>query len=136
MGLFGAAAVIGLLDGFNPCAMWVLIYLISLASTIGDKRKMYIIVGGKYTTFRTMAQEISREIVKNQNLPYNPDKTKSALRKNCQYNFFNKPELTNEIISKVIKNELPRTYQDLEERRIHSEDFKQKLAQYFTKHTI
>ncbi len=45
MGLFGAAAVIGLLDGFNPCAMWVLIYLISLASTIGDKRKMYIIVG-------------------------------------------------------------------------------------------
>jgi cytochrome c biogenesis protein CcdA len=45
MGLFGAAALIGLLDGFNPCAMWVLIYLISLASTIGDKRKMYIIVG-------------------------------------------------------------------------------------------
>ncbi|NQZ85176.1 MAG: hypothetical protein HRU03_05660 [Nanoarchaeales archaeon] len=45
MGLFGAAAVIGLLDGFNPCAMWVLIYLISLATTIGDKRKMYIIVG-------------------------------------------------------------------------------------------
>ena len=98
--------------------------------------KMYIIVGGKYTTFRTMAQEISREIVKNQNLPYNPDKTKSSLRKNCQYNFFHKPELTNEIISKVIKNELPRTYQDLEERRIHSEDFKQKLDQYFTKHTI
>ncbi|WP_290730167.1 glycerol-3-phosphate dehydrogenase/oxidase [Halobacteriovorax sp. JY17] len=98
--------------------------------------KLYIIVGGKYTTFRTMAQEIAREIVKNQNLSYNPNKTKSPLRKNCQYNFFHKPELTREIISKVIRNELPRTYQDLEERRIHSEDFHQKLEEYFTRHTI
>lgn len=44
-GLFSASAIIGLLDGFNPCAMWVLIYLISLASTIGDRKKMYLIVG-------------------------------------------------------------------------------------------
>ncbi len=40
-----AAIVIGILDGFNPCAMWVLIYLISLATTIGDRKKLYIIVG-------------------------------------------------------------------------------------------
>lgn len=43
--LFLAAVVIGLLDGFNPCAMWVLIYLISLANSIGDKKKMFTIVG-------------------------------------------------------------------------------------------
>ena len=45
-----ASIVIGLLDGFNPCAMWVLIYLISLASTLKDKRKLILIVGTFVTT--------------------------------------------------------------------------------------
>lgn len=40
-----ASIVIGLLDGFNPCAMWVLVYLISMVSTLNDKRKMIYIVG-------------------------------------------------------------------------------------------
>lgn len=48
--LLVASIVIGLLDGFNPCAMWVLIYLISLASTLKDKRKMVLIVGTFVTT--------------------------------------------------------------------------------------
>lgn len=37
--------IIGLLDGFNPCAMWVLIYLITLVSGLQDKKRMYFIVG-------------------------------------------------------------------------------------------
>lgn len=40
-----AAITIGLLDGFNPCAMWVLIYLITLVSNLKDRRKMWLIVG-------------------------------------------------------------------------------------------
>jgi len=40
-----ASIVIGLLDGFNPCAMWVLIYLISLATTLKDRKKLFLIVG-------------------------------------------------------------------------------------------
>ena len=43
--LFLAALVIGLLDGFNPCAMWVLIYLITLVSGLKNKAKMWFIVG-------------------------------------------------------------------------------------------
>jgi len=43
--LMSASIVIGLLDGFNPCAMWVLIYLISLATTLKDKKKLFLIVG-------------------------------------------------------------------------------------------
>ena len=35
--------VIGGLDGFNPCAMWVLIFLISLLLGMEDKRKMWIL---------------------------------------------------------------------------------------------
>ena len=37
--------VIGLVDGFNPCAMWVLIYIITLVSQLNDKKRMIIIVG-------------------------------------------------------------------------------------------
>lgn len=37
--------LIGMLDGFNPCAMWVLIYLITLVSQLQDKKKMWFIVG-------------------------------------------------------------------------------------------
>ncbi|MFP4402465.1 MAG: hypothetical protein ACLFPL_04510 [Candidatus Nanoarchaeia archaeon] len=38
------AFVIGLVDGFNPCAMWVLIYMITLLSQLDDKKKMIIVV--------------------------------------------------------------------------------------------
>ncbi len=43
--LFFIAVVIGLVDGFNPCAMWVLIYLITLISELKDRKKMWLIVG-------------------------------------------------------------------------------------------
>jgi len=40
-----SSILIGFVDGFNPCAMWVLIYLISLCATLKDKKKMFMIVG-------------------------------------------------------------------------------------------
>ena len=39
------ALTLGLIDGFNPCAMWVLVYLISITLTLNDKRKFLLIVG-------------------------------------------------------------------------------------------
>lgn len=36
---------IGLLDGFNPCAMWVLLFLLSLLVNLRDRRKMALIAG-------------------------------------------------------------------------------------------
>jgi hypothetical protein len=36
---------IGLLDGFNPCAMWVLLFLLSLLVNVHDRRKMLVIAG-------------------------------------------------------------------------------------------
>lgn len=35
--------IIGLLDGFNPCAMWVLLFLISLLLGMEDKRRMWLL---------------------------------------------------------------------------------------------
>lgn len=37
--------VIGLLDGLNPCAMWVLLFLLSLLVHLHDRKKMILIAG-------------------------------------------------------------------------------------------
>ncbi len=39
------AVILGLADGFNPCAMWVLGYLISLVIGLNDRRKIWLLVG-------------------------------------------------------------------------------------------
>lgn len=38
-----AGVVLGLIDGFNPCAMWVLLFLISMLLGMKDKKRMWII---------------------------------------------------------------------------------------------
>lgn len=35
--------VIGLVDGFNPCAMWILIFLISMLINMKDRKRMWIL---------------------------------------------------------------------------------------------
>lgn len=37
------SVVIGLVDGFNPCAMWVLIFLLSMLINMKDRKKMWIL---------------------------------------------------------------------------------------------
>jgi thiol-disulfide isomerase/thioredoxin len=39
------AVILGVVDGFNPCAMWVLVYLISLVAILKDKKRIWLIVG-------------------------------------------------------------------------------------------
>ena len=38
-----AAVIIGLIDGFNPCAMWVLLFLISVLIGMKNKKRMWIL---------------------------------------------------------------------------------------------
>ena len=39
--LFTAAVVIGLVDGFNPCAMWILLFLISVLIGMKNRKRMW-----------------------------------------------------------------------------------------------
>ncbi|MCJ7790838.1 MAG: hypothetical protein MUP49_00230, partial [Dehalococcoidia bacterium] len=39
------AIILGLVDGFNPCAMWVLVYLISIVATLRDRKRIWLVVG-------------------------------------------------------------------------------------------
>jgi thiol-disulfide isomerase/thioredoxin len=43
LSLGALTVIIGALDGFNPCAMWVLIFLINLLLRMEDRRKMWIL---------------------------------------------------------------------------------------------
>lgn len=45
LGLPLFTVAIGLLDGFNPCAMWVLLFLLSVLVNLRDRRKMAVIAG-------------------------------------------------------------------------------------------
>jgi hypothetical protein len=37
--------IMGLLDGFNPCAMWVLLFLLSLLVHLQDRKRMALVAG-------------------------------------------------------------------------------------------
>jgi len=41
--LFLGAVFIGLIDGFNPCAMWVLIFLITMLINLKDRKRVWIL---------------------------------------------------------------------------------------------
>lgn len=45
LSLFVSAVLLGFVDGFNPCAMWVLIFLISMLINMKDRRRMWLIGG-------------------------------------------------------------------------------------------
>jgi glutaredoxin len=43
--LLTLSIVLGFVDGFNPCAMWILVYLISIALTLHDRKKYLLVIG-------------------------------------------------------------------------------------------
>lgn len=45
--IFVLTAVLGALDGFNPCAMWVLVVMVSLLLTLKSRKKI-LLVGGTF----------------------------------------------------------------------------------------
>ncbi len=45
MGMPAFTVAIGLIDGFNPCAMWVLLFLLSILVNLHDRRKIVAIAG-------------------------------------------------------------------------------------------
>jgi glutaredoxin/uncharacterized protein (UPF0333 family) len=43
--LFSLSALLGVIDGFNPCAMWVLVTFLALLSQAGSRKKMIMLAG-------------------------------------------------------------------------------------------
>jgi glycerol-3-phosphate dehydrogenase len=79
---------------------------------------VYAIVGGKYTTFRTMVQEVAAELVHAHRLPYSTRTTMTPMRRTSAVLPFNNEKIVLEQIELALKTELPRTFDDLLIRRL------------------
>lgn len=78
----------------------------------------YVIAGGKYTTFRVMGQEITREICHKFGLSYNEDKSLSPLRQRSVVLPFRWKVPTQAELTRICEEEMPRTFDDLVRRRM------------------
>ena len=81
--------------------------------------RTYVLIGGKYTTFRRMTQEIAQELVPRLGKRYSPNLTLNSLRqKSIVPTFGKKPVLTMDLIKKIIQDEKVTTFEDLVKRRL------------------
>lgn len=79
----------------------------------------YVMIGGKYTTFRKMTQELAREIVPRLGKRYKPNETLNPLRQHSLMpTFGKKPVLTMELVKRIMKEERVTTFEDLVKRRL------------------
>lgn len=82
-------------------------------------KSTYVMLGGKYTTFRRMNQELASEIVPRLGLRYKPNLTMNPLRqKSIMPTFGEQPKLTLEMVKDIIRNEYVTTFEDLVHRRL------------------
>ena len=54
VGLPAFTLALGLLDGFNPCSMWVLLLMISLLAPLNDRKRM-LAIGGTFVLIQGLA---------------------------------------------------------------------------------
>lgn len=79
----------------------------------------YVLLGGKYTTFRRMNQELAQEIVPRLGYHYEPNLTLNRLRQpSLMPTFGLKPRLTLELVKEIIEKEYVTTFEDLVQRRL------------------
>lgn len=82
------------------------------------RSNMYIMLGGKFTTFRTMASEVVREICAKNRIPYDSNRTKAALRQRSCILPFGQNKITKENTLQALETESVRTFDDLVIRRL------------------
>ena len=100
------------------------------------RSNMYVMLGGKYTTFRVMASDVVREICNKYRVPYNSNRTKAPLRQRSAVLPFDRTTLTKPNVLKSLESEKVRTFDDLLVRRLgipHKEhwDHSESLAEFF-----
>jgi glycerol-3-phosphate dehydrogenase len=79
----------------------------------------YVMIGGKYTTFRRMTQEIAQELVPRLGKKYSPNLTLNPLRQRSIIPTFGlKPQLTMDLVKRIIADEKVKTFDDLVKRRL------------------
>lgn len=81
--------------------------------------RTYVLLGGKYTTFRRMTQELAQEIVPRLGIRYRPNLTLNPLRqKSLMPTFGPQPKLSLGMIKQIMDQEKVTTFEDLIKRRL------------------
>jgi glycerol-3-phosphate dehydrogenase len=88
------------------------------------QKNMYVVCGGKYTTFRVMAQDVVKMIFKQKNLKYRKELSLQSLKKTSKFGFYC-DGISLADIKDIIQTEMPKTYEDLIYRRLSVIDPKQ-----------
>ncbi len=78
----------------------------------------HVISGGKYTTFRTMGQEITENIVRSYQKAFDPSLSLNPFRKKCLIPAFINFKVDLGLLIQIIKTEEVKTFEDLIERRL------------------
>lgn len=79
---------------------------------------VHVIMGGKYTTFRRMVQGIAQVIIERFNQTYSSKLTQRPLRKPSVISPFTFVTITTEHILEILREEMPKTFDDLVKRRL------------------
>lgn len=78
----------------------------------------YVLLGGKYTTFRVMAQDVVSPLLHKMGLAYRSDLSERPLRKRSRVLPWQNFELNDQLIRDILDEEFPKTMDDLLYRRL------------------
>lgn len=78
----------------------------------------YVIAGGKYTTFRKMAEDLNDKLFKDMNWPYDKSLSKNPLRRISIIDDPHHHPITQELLTEIMQEESVRTDEDLVLRRL------------------
>lgn len=81
------------------------------------QKNMYVICGGKYTTFRVMASDTIKKVFKQSRKSYNKKLSLTPFKKKSKF-ALNSDHVTIEDIIEIIKKESPKTVDDIIYRRL------------------
>ncbi len=78
----------------------------------------FVILGGKYTTFRVMASDLVKMIFSKKGVTYHPEKSITPFQKNSLCLPWMPINLDQQKLKRIVEEELPKTYEDLILRRL------------------
>lgn len=82
------------------------------------RSNVHVLMGGKYTTFRTMAQDVVENLCAKRRRPYSREKTKQRLKQKSVLSPFQQLNITQDHLIQILMHERVRTFEDLLVRRM------------------
>lgn len=86
---------------------------------------IYVVIGGKYTTFRVMAEDVVKKMFKDDKKPFKRGLSKQALSRPSRFGMDSPKAPSLEDLLNIAKQEMPKTSEDVIKRRLSILDSEQ-----------